>query len=97
MESVESMLETNRIPKLFDKSKESMDRWFFDMAEAGLIFHPEDPADSIVKISDGTAFFSLEEAKVAQQIMDELYERFGGDEVIDSAYPHFMRAAGHGA
>lgn len=90
------MSDTNRIPGLRDQDKESMDKWFFDMAEAGLIFHPEDSADSIVKISDGTLFFSPEEAESAQRIMDELYDRFGGDAVVESAYPHFMRAAGHG-
>lgn len=89
------MADINRIPKLRDQSKEAMDRWFFDMAEAGLIFHPEELAVSIVKISDGATFFSPEEAEVAQQIMDELCGRFGDETVIESAYPHFMRAAGH--
>ncbi len=58
---------------------------------------PGYPADAIVKVSDRFAFFSPEEAEVAQQIMDEFCERIGGDAVIDSAYPHFMRAARHGA
>lgn len=90
------MADINRMPKLQDQSKDAMDRWFLEMAEAGLIFHPEDSAESIVKISDGKPFFSPEEAASAQRIMNDLYDRFGGDAVIDSAYPHFMRAAGHG-
>lgn len=72
------MSDINRIPLLRDDGKESMDKWFFDIAEAVLIFHPEDSADSIVMISDGAPFFSLEEAESAQRILDEPYERFRG-------------------
>lgn len=85
----------NRIPDLQDNSTEAMSHWFSDMADAGLIFHPEDPASSIEYIDSGESFFSEEEAKKAQLILDEFFNRFGNAAVIDAAYPHFMRAAGH--
>lgn len=84
----------NRIPDLQDNSTEAMSRWFSDMADAGLIFHPEDPANDIIHSQSGKPFFSEEEAKKAQLILDEVFNRFGNAAVIDAAYPHFMRAAG---
>ena len=84
----------NRIPDLNDSSTEAMSHWFSDMADAGLIFHPENPASEILHINSKEAFFSEEEAKKAQLILDEFFNRFGNAAVIDAAYPHFMRAAG---
>lgn len=84
----------NRIPDLQDNTTEAMSCWFSDMADADLIFHPEDPASSIEHIDSSEPFFSEEEAKKAQLILDEFFNRFGNESVIDAAYPHFMRAAG---
>lgn len=84
----------NRIPDLQDNSTEAMSRWFSDMADADLIFHPEDPASEIISSKDGEPFFSEEEAKKAQLILDDFFNRFSNKAVIDAAYPHFMRAAG---
>lgn len=82
------------IPNLQDRTLGAMDHWFADMAAEGLIFHPEDAASSIVYISDGTPFFSPEAATKAQAILDDLFQRFGNAAVTETAYPHFMRAAG---
>lgn len=82
------------IPSLADKSAQAMSRWFFEMADQDLIFHPEDPAAFIVFISDGTPFFSKEAAANAQAIVDGFFSRFSDEAVNNAAYPGFMRAAG---
>ena len=82
------------IPNLQDSSMSAMDHWFASMAAEGLIFHPEDAANSIVYISNGKPFFSVEAAAKAQGILDELFLQFGDESVIEMAYPHFMQAAG---
>ena len=83
-----------RIPTPSSNDARAMSQWFSDMAESGLIFHPEDEAASIVFISNGEPFFSADEAKKAQAIIDEFFLNFGDATVIEAAYPHFMRAAG---
>ena len=82
------------IPSLADTSTQARSRWFCEMADQGLIFHPEDPAAFIVLISDGTPFFSKKAAENAQAIIDGFFSRFGDEAVNNTAYPHFMRAAG---
>lgn len=84
----------NRIPVLRDSSTQAMSLWFAEMADMGLIFHPEDAASSIVLIGNGKPFFSAEEADSAQRILDGFFTRFGDEAVNGAAYPHFMRAAG---
>lgn len=84
----------DRIPNITNNTQEAMSQWFSDMADSGLIFHPEDAADSIVHISSGKPFFSLFEAAKAQKILDGFFTQFGDAVVNDAAYPHFMRATG---
>jgi hypothetical protein len=84
----------NQIPDLQDITLAAMNCWFADMAAANMLFHPEDAANSIVYISNGKPFFSSDAAEKAQQILDRLFQHFGSATVIESAYPHFMRAAG---
>lgn len=84
----------NRIPVLHNNSTHAMSLWFAEMADKGLIFHPEDAASSIVLIRNGEPFFSAEEADKTQRILDGFFSRFGDESVNGAAYPHFMRAAG---
>lgn len=84
---------TNRIPTLTGNTLADMDQWFADMANAGLIFHPDDNAVSIVT-DDGQPLFSPDEAAQAQAVIDGFHDRFG-TLTHDTAYPHFMRAAHH--
>lgn len=64
------------------------------MADCQLIFHPEDPAETVVSIETGEALFSKDEAIKLQRTIDGFFERFDDVTVSDAAYPHFMRAAG---
>lgn len=82
------------IPALADNSAQAMSNWFSEMADQDLIFHPEDPANSIVFISDGKLFFSKKAAANAQAIIDGFFASFGDEAVNRAAYPHFMRATG---
>lgn len=82
----------NRIPIPVGDSRASMGQWFSEMSDNGLIFHPEDAAESIVYRESGEPFFSAAEACRAQAILDGFSRRFGEEAVIDACYPHFMRA-----
>lgn len=84
----------DRIPDLIDNSTHAMSQWFSDMADSGLIFHPEDEAASIVFISNDEPLFSTAEAAKAQAMIDNFFNQFGDVAVIEAAYSHFMRAAG---
>lgn len=82
----------NRIPTLADNSVASMDQWFSEMSDCGLIFHPEDAAESMVYRDSGKPLFTTEEAYRAQMILDGFFRQFGEAVVIDACYPHFIRA-----
>lgn len=59
-----------------------------------MIFHPEDAADSIVFIDDGSLFFLKEKADQVQVVQERFFHRFSAKVVNDAVYPYFMRAAG---
>lgn len=86
-------MHASRIPDFTDKSHEGMSLWFSEMSLRGLLFHPEDRAESIIHISSGERMFRPDECAKLDVIMDEMFDRFG-DEVCEAAYPVFMCAAG---
>jgi hypothetical protein len=67
-------------------------RWFAELYVAGLLYHPDDPAETIMDGSTpGERLFSDEEAAFLNRTMDRMFERFG-DRVHDVAYEYFMHA-----
>ena len=83
---------SNRIPIPVSNSKASMDQWFSEMSANGLIFHPEDSAESIMHRESGEPLFSSEEACRAQETLNSFSRKFGMEAVIEACYPHFMLA-----
>ena len=81
----------SRIPAVSGDSADSMNVWFGELWERGLLFHPDDPPETIISLATDTPLFSMDEARSATQIIDSFFTRFG-DAVYDAAYPHFMRA-----
>ncbi len=86
-------MKSNRIPDFNDNSFDGMLTWFSEMSFRGLLFHPDDPPNTIVKIVDGTPLFSKSEARKIRTIVENMFEQFG-DRVYDAAYPIFMNAFG---
>ena len=86
-------MNTSRIRAYSDKSLDGMLIWFASMSERGLLFHPDDPPETIVKIDTGEALFSPSEARILTDIIGEMFDQFG-DEVYEAAYPIFMKRMG---
>lgn len=86
-------MQTTRVPDFASKSHESMSRWFGEMALRGLLFHPEDAPDSVIKGDTGELLFTKDECAKLDRIMGQMFAKFG-DGVCEAAYPVFMRQAG---
>lgn len=83
----------NRIPALSSVSFDAAARWFDDLANEGLLFHPDDQPEEIVQIPDGSRAFSDQEADHLRHTLNTLFSVLG-DSVYEAAYPAFMRSAG---
>jgi hypothetical protein len=86
-------MNTSRIPAYDRAHPDGMQNWFAAMAKQDLLFHPEDSATQIIRLSDGAPFFTETEAAEADRIVAEMFAKHG-DMVIDSCYPIFMKKAG---
>ncbi|MOA56082.1 hypothetical protein D3C78_1799950 [compost metagenome] len=63
------------------------------MRDANLLFDPHDDATWIVHTKTGEPFFTPDEAKEANSIMEQLIDHLG-DRVDEILYPIFMEALG---
>jgi len=86
-------MNTSRIPEFSDYSFDGMLLWFATMAERELLFHPDDPADTIYDIATCELTFSPDESRKANEILAAMFSQFGG-EVYEAAYPIFMKCMG---
>ena len=87
------MLGTSRVPLLRDSSFSAMNEWFAEMAEADLLFHPDDAPENIIRIVDGTPTFSASECAALREIIDLLFSEHG-DLVYTCGLAHAQRALG---
>jgi hypothetical protein len=87
------IMHASRIPDFVNKSVEGMSNWFAEMSLRGLLFHPEDTPESICTIATDERTFSAGECTKLDGIMCEMFALFG-DDVCETCYPIFMRAAG---
>ena len=86
-------MQTTRIPDFTNKTREGMSIWFAEMALRDLLFHPQDAPNSIYRIATGKPIFTPEECTKLDGVMSDMFSRFGED-VIETCYPIFMKAAG---
>ncbi|MGH8273653.1 MAG: hypothetical protein ACRES9_05270 [Gammaproteobacteria bacterium] len=86
-------MNVSRIPHFTDRSRNGMAVWFSEMANRGLLFHPEDSPREIIRIATNEPLFTPDECDKLDGIMAEMSVEFG-DGVCDAAYPVFMEAAG---
>lgn len=87
------MSKQTRIPDIPGKSAFALERWFYKLDQAGLLFNPDDAPEEIVSISTGEPVFSAEECKVLTESVNRLFE-YHGDKVYDVALKYVYRAMG---
>ena len=82
-----------RIPALPNKSFFAMNRWFYKMHLAGLLYHPDDPAETIINLANGQPTFTPEECLELNQAVDFMFDHHG-DKVYDVGLHYFHKAMG---
>ena len=87
-------MDESRIPGIHGNSFKAMHKWFGEMYEKGFLFHPDDPAESIIVIKTSLPMITEDESQTLTQIIDSMFTRFG-DRVYEAAYPYFMKAMGY--
>lgn len=83
-------MNTSRLPSFTELNLAGMNQWFSDMAELGLLFHPDDSPQDIVSIKTGQQLFTECECSEINRILDEMFSNFG-DDVYEAAYIEFMK------
>lgn len=79
----------NRVPVCVDFTFKEMRLWFAELAEAGLLFHPDDDPCEVASIVDGSRTFSDAEVRKLRKLLNQMFLN-NGDKVYDAAYPAFM-------
>lgn len=85
-----------RLPEFTDKSPAGIDHWFAEIADAGLLFHPDDDPDEIFMIGTNEKTFGPQEATSLRHTMGEMFSIAGDDPdiVYGPCVKHARRAAG---
>ena len=83
----------SRIPEFPGKSTFAMTRWFNKMYLAGLLFHPDEPAEDIVDIDSGKATFTPAECVALNMAVAFMFEKHG-DKVYEVGVRYFHKAIG---
>lgn len=87
------MQTTARIPEVPNSSYFAMNRWFYKMYRAGLLYNVDDPAETIVEIVSGKPVFTAEECEKLNQAVDVMLEKHG-DKVYEVGLRYFHKALG---
>lgn len=87
------MTDTDRIPAVLNASREAMDDWFRLMADRALLFHPDDPPQSIEDINTGARIFTDRESRELERTLDNFFDKHG-TVVYDLALYHAQRRLG---
>jgi hypothetical protein len=85
------MQTTTRIPALPSNSYYAMNRWFQQMQEAGLLYHPDEHAENIVHTQSGAQMFDTVECETLDALMDQMFE-VHGDAVYKVCLKHVLKA-----
>lgn len=87
------MQTTARIPSLPSKSYYAMNKWFEQMHEAGLLYHPDERAENIVDIETDVPMFDAVECEMLDALMDQMF-KVHGDKVYDVCLKQVHKATG---
>ena len=86
-------MQTARIPEVPNRSYFAMNRWFYKMYHAGLLYHPDERAEVIVDIVTGDPKFTPDECVKLNQAVDVMFENHG-DMVYEIGLRYFHKALG---
>ena len=79
----------SRIPRFQPRTIGDVHRWFAEMDAAGLLYHPDEPAETIVLITSDQRMFTDEESVALNRIVGGMFKRFG-DRVYEVGAIFFM-------
>lgn len=82
-----------RIPSLPNKSFFAMSRWFNKMYLAGLLYHPDEPAEAIINTASGQPTFTPEECIELNKAVKRMFDHHG-DKVYGVGLQYFHKAMG---
>lgn len=83
----------NRIPAVQEFTLNGMAAWFAQLDTCNLLFHPDDPPETLISLESGQLFFSAAEVSILTSTIDRLFA-LHGDRVYEAAYPLFMARMG---
>lgn len=83
-------MDDSRIPYPADDTRAGAARWFEQMDELDLLFHPDDDPADIIRIADGRATFTALECTELRGIVARLFECHGAA-VYEIGVPFFLR------
>jgi hypothetical protein len=87
------MIITTRIPAVRDFTLNGMRAWFAHLDTCNLLFHPDDPPETLISIESGQPFFNTAEVFMLTSTIDRLFA-LHGDQVYEAAYPLFLARMG---
>lgn len=87
------MIIANRIPAVQDFTLNGMAAWFAQLDTCDLLFHPDDPPETLISLESGQPFFSAAEVSMLTDTIDCLFA-LHGDQVYEAAYPLFLARMG---
>jgi len=82
----------SRMPKLSEMPFDGALIWFSEMKCRDLLFHSEDDPADIIRVADGVCAFSAYEQEELRLLLSKMKSRLGHENVIEAAYPVFLRA-----
>lgn len=85
-------MNTSRIPAFSDTTLDGVSIWFAEMSVRELLFHPDDPPDTIVG-DNGSSFFRARECEELNRIIDRMFDLYG-DDMYEAACAVFLHSAG---
>lgn len=83
----------SRIPVRPNKSFFAMNCWFKKMYLAGLLYHPDEPAEAIINISSGEPTFTPDECIELNKAVNQMFSNHG-DKVYQVGLQYFQKAMG---
>jgi len=87
------MFGVKSIPEVHSESLDGMDAWCREMAERGLLFHPDDPPDTIEHLDTRSRMFTDLESRHLERVLARFLERHG-DALYDVCLKHAQRRLG---
>jgi hypothetical protein len=85
------MQTTSRLPSFPNSSYFAMNRWFYKMYQADLLYNPDDSAEDIVSIKTGEPCFSPNECVELNKAVSFMFEQHG--EMVYDVCLHYARKA----